>query len=348
MKNPSATACCAPCGGTLTIGITVQVQALDRNTLRPTRIGAALIDAIANGPYGEAIRLLNDGAMIEIVSSRFATISELRENMRAVRSHLATLAGTFGVMVAGGGCHPLADDGTTTASPGHLFGLHLRIGCPDRVLADYLGSAWQRYLPQLIALSAASPFHAGNDTEFVSYRALALEAANSESGAWVGHDVGAEGIVIRVCDAPLNLDTAVDLAAYAQALSAYLLAEVPELSDDTAIFDPRQARLQAARFGLDGLLGTHDDGQTIGQDILATIEVLRRSAHPPESGRAFDRIEEHVLAGGNDATTMRSFLKADRAMLAVITHLAQTWASARHDGQPGRTKKWPAPGRAKP
>lgn len=335
MKNSSVPACCAPCGSTLTTGITVQVQAIDRSSLRPARIGTALIDAIATGPYGEVIRPIGDGAMIEIFSPRFATISELRENMQAIRSYLATLAGAFGVMVAGGGCHPLAADGATAASPGQLFGLHLRIGCPDRVLADYLCSAWQRYLPQLIALSAASPFHAGGDTEFASYRAQVLEATAPDNAAGIGRDLNAEGIVIRVCDAPLNLDTAVDLAAYAQALSAYLLAEVPELTDDAAIFDPRLARLQAARFGLDGLLGTHDDGQTIGQDILETIKRLRLSAHPPESGRAFDRIEEHVLAGGNDATTMRSFLKTDRAMVAVITHLAQTWASARHDGRIG-------------
>lgn len=335
MKNRSAHACCVPSATTLTTGITVQVQAIDRSSLRPAKIGAALIDAIAAGPYAEAIQPVGDGAMIEIVSPRFATIGELRENMQAIRRYLSTLAATFGVMVAGGGCHPLAAAGTNTASPGTLFGLHLRIGCPDTVLADYLGSAWQRYLPQLIALSAASPFHAGGDTELASYRAQTLEATTRDNGAWVGPDDGAEGIVIRVCDAPLNLDTAVDLAAYAQALSAYLLAEVPAASDDMAIFEPRQARLQAARFGLDGLLGSHDDGQTIGQDILATIERLRLSAHPPESGSAFDRIEEHVLAGGNDATTMRCLLKADRAMAVVVAHLAQTWASARNDGPIG-------------
>lgn len=315
---------------TLTIGIVVQVQALDRASLRPAEIDTALIGAIEDGIYRELIRPLAKRAAIEIVSPRFATIGELRQNMQAIRGYLSTLAGAFGIVVAGGGCHPLAAGGSS--AHGQLYGLHLRIGCPDAVLAEYLCSAWQRYLPQLIALSAASPFHAGSDTEFASYRARTLETLDPDHRARVCRDAD-DGIEIRVCDAPLNLDTAVDLAAYAQALSAYLLAEVPPAADDAAIFEPRLARLQAARFGLDGLLGTHDDGQTIGQDILETIDHLRLSAHPPESGRAFDRIEEQVLACGNDATTMRGYLRSDRAMTTMLAHLAQTWASARPDGQ---------------
>jgi carboxylate-amine ligase len=335
MKKTTEPACCSATAGTLTIGIVVQLQALDRASLRPAEIDAGLIDAIEDGPYRDLIRPIGDRAMIEIVSPRFATISELRQNMQALRCYLSALAGAFGVMIAGGGCHPLSAGEPSAAPTDQLFGLHLRIGCPDGVLADYLCSAWLRYLPQLIALSAASPFHAGSDTECASYRAQMLESAAPDHSARVGRDASNDGIEIRVCDAPLNLDTAVDLAAYAQALSAYLLAEVPPAADDGAIFEPRQARLQAARFGLDGLLGTHDNGQTIGQDILESIDRLRLSAHPPENGRAFDRIEEQVLACGNDATTIRKYLRSDRAITTVVAHLAQTWASARHDGQTG-------------
>ncbi|HET6719076.1 MAG TPA: glutamate-cysteine ligase family protein [Rhodocyclaceae bacterium] len=331
MKNSTELAASAAGAGTLTIGISVQVQTLDRTSLRPAAIGADLIGAIADGPYSEALLARRDSAVIEIVSPRFATIDELRHNLQAIRRYLSMLAGAFDVVIVGGGCHPAAAG--EAAAAGQLFGLHLRLGCPDAVLADYLCTAWQRYLPQLIALSAASPFHAGSDTECASYRARTLEDLDPDRHARIGRDA-ADGIEIRVCDAPLNLDTAVDLAAYTQALSAYLLAEVPA-ADDAAIFEPRLARLQAARFGLDGLLGTHDDGQTIGQDILATIDRLRRSAYPSENGNAFDRIEEQVLACGNDATTMRSYLRSDRAMATMLTHLAQTWASARHDGRPG-------------
>lgn len=331
MKTSTEPAASASGASTLTTGVSVQVQTLDRTSLRPAVIGADLVGAIEDGIYRELIRPLAKRAAIEIVSPRFATIGELRQNMQAIRGYLTTLAGAFGIVVAGGGCHPLSAGSSTAA--GQLFSLHLRIGCPDGVLADYLCAAWQRYLPQLIALSAASPFHAGGDTECASYRARTLEELDPDQHARVCRDA-ADGIEIRVCDAPLNLDTAVDLAAYAQTLSAYLLAEVPA-ADDAAIFEPRLARLQAARFGLDGLLGTHDDGQTIGQDILSTIERLRLAAYPPENGRAFDRIEEQVLACGNDATTMRSYLRSDRAMTTMLAHLAQTWASARHDNRIG-------------
>lgn len=306
---------------TLTTGVVVQVQTLNQENLQLAEIGPILLELIQNGPYSSSVRPVRGRATIEIISGCHSMIDELRQEMHSIRRYLAEVTGSHGIMICGGGCAPLP--------PATLFGFNIRIGCADEVLAKYLCAAWQHYLPQFVALSAASPFCIGNDTGFVSYRAKTIESSVGESQTCCVHrDRSGEFIEISVCDTPLNLDTAVDLAAYAQALSAYLLAEVPASTEEVSVFNDHQAWLQAARYGLDGLIGQHDDGQTIGQDILLTIDRLRAAALPQESGRSLDRIEERVRACGCDAETIRAHLKRDRDMMSVVARMTMLWASA--------------------
>ena len=51
-----------------------------------------------------------------------------------------------------------------------IFGQHVHIGCPDPDQALWLLHAFNRYIPHLIALSAASPFGQGIDSRFQSAR----------------------------------------------------------------------------------------------------------------------------------------------------------------------------------
>lgn len=332
----------------LTIGIAVQVHTVDRQTLQLSNTPDELARQIASGPYAELIRPVAGSPLIEIKSRRHLELAALREEMHAVRCYLSSLGGALGHMVCGGGCHPLpAADAAAPAHPAAgepagepAFGLHLHVGCPDAELAFYLCRSWTRYLPQLIALSAASPFHAGIDTQCASYRSSRCqEAAGAseppaagEAPCWdIAADPDSQSIAIRVCDAPLNLDTAVDLAAYAQALTAYLLAEVPAPPDEEAAFDYLQARYQAARFGFDGLLGTHDDGTTIGEDILATLDVLRLSGRTTEIADELNHLEQQVQSAENDAQALRGYLRKDHDLSSVVARQALIWAAGRQN-----------------
>lgn len=324
----------------LTIGIAVQVHTVDRQTLQLSDTPDEFARQIARGPYAKLIRPLAGSPLIEIKSRRHLELAALREEMHAVRCYLSSLGGALGQMVCGGGCHPLptTGDAVTTSEP--AFGLHLHVGCPDPELAQYLCRSWTRYLPQLIALSAASPFHAGVDTQCASYRssrcqdAAGADAAQAagEAPCWdIATDPDSQSIVIRVCDAPLNLDTAVDLAAYAQALTAYLLAEVPAPPDEDAAFDYLQARYQAARFGFDGLLGTHDDGRTIAEDILATLDLLRLSGRATDIADELNHIEQQVQSAENDAAALRGYLRKDHDLSSVVARQALIWAAGRQN-----------------
>lgn len=348
LASPTATPSHGDGPTLLSVGIVVQVHTVDRKTLQLSDTPAELAREIENGPYAGLIRPQTGSPLIEIRSQRHLRLAALREEMHAIRCYLSSLGGALGHMVCGGGCHPLpvagaaADWPELAGQPARIepaFGMHLHIGCPDPALASYLCRSWTRYLPHLIALSAASPFHAGVDTECASYRSsrrqgpvgngLTSEGAPSSD---IHLDRAGQTVVIRVCDAPLNLDTAVDLAAYAQALTAYLLAEVPAPPDDEAAFDYLLARSQAARFGFDGLIGAHDDGRTIAEDILATLEELRLSGRAVDVAEELNHLEQQVLSAENDAQALRAYQRKHRDLSSVVARQALIWAAGRADG----------------
>ena len=95
--------------------------------------------------------------------------------------------------VAGGGSHPFHDWADRRIFPtgrfrsileryGYLakqftvFGQHIHVGCPGGDDAVYLIHMLTRYVPHFIALSAASPFYQGEDTQFQSSRLTSINA----------------------------------------------------------------------------------------------------------------------------------------------------------------------------
>src|SRR3970040_699016 len=136
-----------------------------------------------------------------------------------------------------------------------VFGQHIHVGCPGGDEAIYLTHMLTRYVPHFIALSAASPFYQGEDTSFQSSRLTAVSAfplaghmpfvadwaqftdycggmkqcgivASMKDFYWDIRPKPEYGTIeIRVCDTPLTVGRAAQLAAYAQALAAYYPAE---------------------------------------------------------------------------------------------------------------------------
>jgi carboxylate-amine ligase len=48
-----------------------------------------------------------------------------------------------------------------------IFGQHVHVGCPDADTALVLLHRMSRYIPHFIALSASSPYRAGQDTRLI-------------------------------------------------------------------------------------------------------------------------------------------------------------------------------------
>ena len=165
-----------------------------------------------------------------------------------------------------------------------VFGQHVHIGCAGADDAIYLNHALIRYVPHFIALAASSPFYQGVDTAFDSSR-LSVVNAFPLSGtmplvqSWAEFNVYYErmrslGIVasmkdfywdvrpkpeygtveIRVCDTPLGVERAAQIAAFAQALARWLWQERPLAVTPDLYVTHSHNRFQACRHGFGGTL----------------------------------------------------------------------------------------------
>ena len=127
-----------------------------------------------------------------------------------------------------------------------VFGQHVHIGCANADDAIYLTHALIRYVPHFIALAASSPFYQGVDTAFDSSRLSIVNAfplsgtmplvrdwaefnryydrmfelgivASMKDFYWDIRPKPEYGTVeIRVCDTPLTVDRAAQIAAFAR------------------------------------------------------------------------------------------------------------------------------------
>ena len=150
-----------------------------------------------------------------------------------------------------------------------VFGQHVHIGMPDPDSALRVLHALGRYVPHFIALSASSPFSQGSDTLFDSARLNSVFAFPLSGRApfvleWSRFErdyfarMEDTGIVrsmkdfywdirpkpeygtieLRVCDTPLGVDRAAQIAVYLQALCRLILSgEDPEpVEDDYLVY----------------------------------------------------------------------------------------------------------------
>ena len=217
-----------------------------------------------------------------------------------------------------------------------VFGQHIHVGCADGDDALYLLHSFARYLPQFIALSASSPYYQGVDTAFDSSRLNAVFAFPlsgrapfalkwSEFTAYFER-MSVSGIVesmkdfywdvrpkpefgtieIRVCDTPLTVERAAALAAYAQALSRWLLVERPGKLTEDSYLAYTYNRFQACRFGLDGEVVDPVAGvrRTIAEDVAATLEAVAVHARELDCEAPLALLGR-IAQEGNDARWMR-------------------------------------------
>ena len=240
-----------------------------------------------------------------------------------------------------------------------VFGQHVHIGCASADDAIYLTHALIRYVPHLIALAASSPFYQGVDTAFDSSR-LSIVNAFPLSGtmplvrSWSEFNryydkMLALGIIrsmkdfywdirpkpeygtveIRVCDTPLSVERAAQIAAFAQALARWLWEErTLDVTPDTYLAHSHN-RFQACRHGFAGTLIDAATGgtRTIGDDLRALLDTLAPHAQMLESQPAFAALGE-TIDGGNHAAWLRRAFAETGTLQDVVRRQSELWAAA--------------------
>ncbi|HEX6793923.1 MAG TPA: YbdK family carboxylate-amine ligase [Casimicrobiaceae bacterium] len=240
-----------------------------------------------------------------------------------------------------------------------VFGQHVHIGCPSADDAIYLTHALIRYVPHLIALAASSPYYQGVDTAFDSSR-LSVVNAFPLSGtmplvrSWVEFNRYYDrmvdlGIVksmkdfywdirpkpeygtveIRVCDTPLTVDRAAQVAAFAQALARWLWEERPiEVGADIYLTHSYN-RFQACRHGFSGTLIDAATGRArpLADDLRDTLDRLAPHAQMLESEAALAALSELIERGNHAAWLRRAFAETG-TLTDVVRRQSDLWVAA--------------------
>jgi carboxylate-amine ligase len=119
-------------------------------------------------------------------------MNKAREQVIALRGHLARTAARAGLKIASAGTHPfshwfdqhitegeryatIVKDMQQVARANLIFGLHVHVGIPDRETAIHVMNQMRYFLPHLYALSTNSPFWVGRNTGLKGYRLKVFE-----------------------------------------------------------------------------------------------------------------------------------------------------------------------------
>ncbi|HKB93019.1 MAG TPA: YbdK family carboxylate-amine ligase [Gaiellaceae bacterium] len=296
----------------LTVGIEEELMILDAETLWPTdAVGVFVRESEALDLPGKLKTELH-ASVVEASTEICTDVAEAIEAVRALRVAAAEIAARNGLAIAAAGVHPTAtleslpvvqeerylamvkDVGYAARRQG-VNGLHVHVGVESADACYERLEAVLPWLPVVLALSANSPFVAGEPTGMQSTRASILgelprAGAPPAFGSyaawerWVERLVGL-GVIedhtriwwdvrpaprfgtleIRIADQPTSVERTQLLA---EAIVTLVERSSARPGEPAARGDYLQNRWSAARFGLDADL-IHPDG-----DRLAGVREL--------------------------------------------------------------------------
>jgi glutamate---cysteine ligase / carboxylate-amine ligase len=325
------------------VGVEEELMVLDAESLALAPRAAELIEASeALAPPGVLKSELFASAL-ELNCGTCASVPQAHEALRELRRAAVELAEERGLRLAGAGTHPfsrpkdqeivpedrytefVAYAGVSARRQG-VSGLHVHVGMPSAEACFHALEAVLPWLPVLLALSANSPYLAGEETGMASNRAEVL-AQLPRSGAppafrsygdweafvdrFVRLGIAADytrfwwdirphpsfgTLEVRMPDQPTSLALTAAFAALFQALCENVLEREAPPHDPAARGLYQQNRWAAARFGLAAEL-FHPDGESVGKasELAAElIDLVRPNAERLETAHLLEAFDvEH-------------------------------------------------------
>ena len=170
------------------LGVEEELFLVDVETLEPVPIAAQVVPE-----PGPRIKHELFASVVEVTTPVCADADEVLDELRKLRAEAAALAAVHGATILAAGTHPTALGAGQPITDEPLYhqiamglgpalgrqfvcGLHVHVGMPDEETCLRALEALLPALPDLLALSANSPFVDGADSGFRSARADALLA----------------------------------------------------------------------------------------------------------------------------------------------------------------------------
>lgn len=168
-----------------TVGVEEEYQLVDTDTgeLRSKARDVLELD------WSQELQTEVQQTMLEIGTRVCADSRELREEIRRLRTQVASAAAVEDLSIVAAGVHPFSKwelQRHTTSErfqrllerfgrvlqTEHIFGMHVHVAVPEGVDRIHIQNRTRTYVPHLLALSASSPVYEGRETGYSSYRTI--------------------------------------------------------------------------------------------------------------------------------------------------------------------------------
>ncbi|MGW9114020.1 glutamate--cysteine ligase [Microbacterium sp. NPDC055683] len=364
------------------VGVEWELMLADRASGQLVGAGPEIVAALADETAEERFTVTGEllTNTVEVTSGVGGSVAEAMRDVADAVDLVRAHADPLGVDLLSAGSHPFAqwfDQRVTDKTRYHtliertqwwgrnmmIWGVHVHVGIEDVAKVMPILGALTAYLPHFQALSASSPFWAGERTGYASNRALVFQQLPTAGlpwplGAWseferyvdemARADVLADEtevrwdirpaprwgtIEIRVCD---GMSTAAELAAIA-ALAQTL---VESFSRDLDAGRPlptlppwyaRENKWRAARYGLDARIIVDADGRQrpVAAHLAEELERLSPVAADLDCARELAGVGAILRGGAGYARQLAVADAADGDLRTVVAHLVEEFALGR-------------------
>jgi glutamate---cysteine ligase / carboxylate-amine ligase len=363
-----------------TLGVEEEYMLLDSTSFDLVQHIDTVLAAVEGSDLADALHPELMQSVLEIATPVCRDISEVGHQLRRLRGAVTHVAPETGLRVGSAGTHPfslferqritardryrvLVDQLQYVARRELIFGMHIHVAVDDAEKSIGVLNGLLVHLPQLLALSASSPFWRGEATGLASTRQLVF-AAFPRSGppprfrdyadyAQVVGQLERSGCIpdytqiwwdvrphprlgtieVRICDAVTRLEDAIAIAAFCQSL-VKLYSERFDRGEEIQSFHrilTSENKWLAARHGLQAPLIDLATGRRNRAPVSQLIRRALRDAEPHARDLGCERELEgirEILARGPSADRQLRIFNANRDIVEVVRDIAEQTESA--------------------
>jgi carboxylate-amine ligase len=357
-----------------TLGVEEEYMLLDGETFDLVQHIDTVLAAVAGHELEPRINSELMQSVLEVATPVCHTPAEVRAQLLRIRGFVCDVAREKGLRVGSAGTHPfslferqritakdryraLVDQMQYIARRELIFGMHVHVAVDDPEKAIQVVNGLIVHLPELVALSASSPFWRGQPTGLRSSRHMVFAAfprsgppprfRNYADYAGVVNQLERTGCIqdythiwwdirlhprlgtieIRICDAVTRLDDVVAITAYCQALVKHY-AERFDVGEEVPSFHrilTTENKWLAARYGLAApIMDLHTGRRNrvpVATLVRRTLKAIETHARDLGTDDELAGVTE-ILERGNGADRQVRVFNANRDIVEVVREIA--------------------------
>ncbi|MDY0829012.1 glutamate--cysteine ligase [Microbacterium sp. BG28] len=357
-----------------TVGLEWELMLADERTGDLVSRGPEIIDELEESVAPERFQVTGEllTNTIEVTSGVGDTVEAAVDDIADAIAAVRTATDPRGVELLCAGSHPFAqwyDQEVTDKTRYHsliertqwwgrnmmIWGIHVHVGVDDVTKVFPIINALSTYLPHLQALSASSPFWAGERTGYASNRALVFQQLPTAGLPWgfsdwaeyesylddmVRTEVMADAtevrwdirpaprwgtIEVRACDGMSTLPELAAVAALTQTLVEDFSRRL-DAGEELPTLQPwfvRENKWRAARYGMDARVIVDRDGrqEPVVEHLEATLERVGDIAVELKCAQELEGVRTTLVQGASYARQLAVADASGGDLRQVVQHL---------------------------